>query len=308
MKRESIHSLSLPLVSIVIATWNKRDDCLLCLTSVKKLDYPKEKLEIIVVDNASTDGTGEAIKKRFPQAVIVRLERNKGFGGGVNAGIRRSKGKYVYILDNDVVVDPRALKELVSQMEKDGSIGFSAGKVYDWRDRDKFQIVYGRIDRQTFHVYTTGTGEKDHGQYDKIRVVDFVSIGSGLARREMLDKVGLLEERYFVYFDDPDLFTACKRAGYKIVFVPTAKVWHKGAVNRGVPNCQVVYYLQRNNLLIRNKFNKFTWIDHLKNFRFLVTLVLSFFWVKNKGEHWAVIKGVIDFYRGYYGPASNSFL
>lgn len=291
-------------VSIVIPTWNRKADCLLCLDSVLKLEYPKEKLEIFVVDNASTDGTKEAIAKSFPQVVVLALRINKGFGGGVNEAIRASKGKYVYILDHDVVVAPNALKELVSVLDKDESIGFAAGKLYDFYERNKFQTLYGRLNTSTFHVNKVGNGEIDRGQYNKKVDTDFVSIGSGLARRKMLEKVGLLDERYFIYFDDTDLFASCQRAGYKIIYLPTAKAWHKGSQTLGKDSSQLLYYLQRNNLLIRQKFNGFTFLDHLRNLRFLFSLFFPLLLTKKKKDHQASIRGMIDFYLGRFGKRS----
>lgn len=290
-------------VSVVIPTWNRKKDLLECLESVSKIDYPKELLRVIVVDNNSTDGTADAVRKLYPAVTLIELNDNRGLGGGINVGIKRTRDKYIYILDSDVVVDHKALKELVKVMEANPRIGFAAGKLYEYDQKNKIQTLYGIIDPQTFHANRPYAGEEDRGQVKEITFVDYLSIGSGVVRRSAMKKIGFMDEKYFVYFDDTDLFVSLKKAGYFVAFVPKAAAWHKKQVTED-KNKRLIYYLQRNSLIIRKKFNGMNLFDHYKNIRFLLSsYIFSFFNRSKRKEYRLVAKAILDFYRNKLGPA-----
>lgn len=293
----------IPLVSIAITNWNGKDYCLDCLQSISVLNYPRELLDVIVVDNASTDGSVGAVKKRFPWVHVLAQKANLGFSAGMNVGIKNAKGKYVLVLNNDVKLEKNCLKEMVKLADEDTHIAVVGGEICSIENPKEIQSLWGQIDRKTMQIYLTGRGEINRGQYQEIVEADYVPFLC-LIRKKVLEKVGDLDERYFSTFEDTDLMVRIKDAGYKIVFCPKATIWHKGAAAFGSDSPKLIYYLQRNNLLIRSKFNGFTWIDHLKNFRFFITLFISAVFARERRAHqWAALRGIIDFYRGHFGQA-----
>lgn len=298
--------MSKPVVSVIIPTWNKKDTCLECIKFICNSDYPSNSLEIIVVDNASTDGTTGAIKKLYPQVKIIKLEKNSGFGAAINKGIKSAAGEYIFISDNDVILGKDALSQLVKVAEENKDFDVLGGKLYEGESGNKIQNVYGFINEENFHIERPGAGEIDHGQFDKLVFADTISFGAALFRKTLFEKIGLLDEKYFIYFDDTDFMVRCKKAKTKVVFVPQAKMWHKGSVSLGKSNPRVTYYLYRNNLLIRNKFNKLKLSDHIANFKLFIEVFIEMIVLKSKrNECKAVIAATIDFYRGHFGEAPD---
>lgn len=293
-----------PTVSVIIPTWNKKDTCLGCIKCIYSSDYPSNSLEIIVVDNASIDGTEETISKVYPQVKIIKLEKNSGFGAAVNEGIKSARGEYIFISDNDVILNKDTLSQLVKVAEENKDFDVLGGKLYDGESGNKIQTFYGFINEENFHIERPGAGEIDNGQFDKLVFADTVSFGAALMRKTLFEKIGLLDEKYFIYFDDTDFMVRCKKAKIKVVFVPQAKMWHKGSVSLGKNNPRIVYYLYRNNLLIRNKFNKLKLSDHITNFKLFVEVFIQMVFLGGKrNECKAVIMATIDFYRGRFGEA-----
>jgi len=292
-----------PKVSIIVPTWNRKKDCLECLASVKKLVYPKKKFEVVLVDNGSIDGTVEAVKKRFPEATILALKKNYGFPGALNRGIKKTKGDYVLILQSDTVVEKNFLKNLIKVAEKSKlEIGAFGPKVYYYHQKNVINKAYGKINRKTLHLTNVGKGEKDRGQYDKIREVETTAFTGILIKREVFDKIGLLDERLFLYFEDVDFFLRAERAGYKFLFVPQARIWDKEKATFGKETPQTIYYLIRNKLIVENKLRPFSHFEHIRNIRFMLSSSALMAIDKAKRNHLrAVVLGIFDFYRKRFG-------
>lgn len=300
MKNKKVISKNFPLVSIAITNWNGKNFCLDCLKSISKLNYPHEMFEVIVIDNASTDGSIEAIRRGYPSVRILEQKKNLGFAAAMNIGLKNAKGKYTLALNNDVILDKDCLMELVRVAESDSKIGIAGAKVYSMDNPNEIQCVLGRLERRTMHLKVAGGGEVDRGQYEKVTEADWVPFLC-LIRNRALKKVGYLEERYFHTFEDTDIMIRLQDAGFRLVSVPKTKIWHKGAGAFGKDTSQLIYYLQRNNLLIRKKFNGYTSLDHIRNLRFLCSLCVTYLFTKRKKEHKAAIRGILDFLRGRFG-------
>lgn len=222
--------MSNDLVSVIILNYNGKDMLVECLEAVFRQTYPN--YEVIVVDNASRDGSEALVRAKFPKARLLILERNFGFAGGNNRGMEIARGKYIALLNNDAVPEPQWLEELVRALEKDPTAGFCASKI----------LVYGGeglIDTAGDGWATVGVGFK-HGKdqregaaYSQFRYVFSACAAAALYRRSMLDEIGGFDEDFFFSCEDTDLSFRAQLAGYRCLYVPLAVVHHRvGASSR----------------------------------------------------------------------------
>jgi GT2 family glycosyltransferase len=185
---------------------------------------------IVVVDNASTDGTAQAIKAAHGDRVTLIInEENLGFAGGNNVGIRYALEKgadYVLLLNNDTVVDPKLLSSLVGVISSEADIGIVGPKIFFAFPSNKIWFAGGEVFLSRGTARHIGIRKTDRGQYDTIRAVDYISGCALLARRDVFEKVGFLDESYQTYFEDTDFCMRAKQHNYRIVYVPEGKVWH----------------------------------------------------------------------------------
>jgi GT2 family glycosyltransferase len=186
--KEKITPGNLPKVTIITLNWNRKEDTIECINSLLELEYPD--YEIVVVDNGSIDGSAKAFRETFPDITVIENKENLGYALGFNTGIKyalEQNVKYVLILNNDTVIENSALKELVKVAESDNQIGFVSGKVYDYNEPNKLQVVGKIIDFYTGYVRNVG-GEIDNGQYDKIKEYKFLDDVFWLVRTEVFRK------------------------------------------------------------------------------------------------------------------------
>lgn len=240
-----------PRVFVIALNWNGKDDTIECVASLKRLNYPN--YEIVVVDNASTDGSVSALRAQYPDITIIENGQNLGYAEGFNTGLRYAYDNgadYFFILNNDTVIDSEALIELVRVAQEDEKIGFVSGKVYWHTKPDTFQTV-GRYNHSMIlaglHV---GSGEVDHGQYDEAQDYDFIDDIFLLVRREVYETVGGYDPNFFLYYEETDWCARVRRAGFRIVYAPAAKIWHKGFIgNENITfSPKRIFYLQRNQI------------------------------------------------------------
>jgi GT2 family glycosyltransferase len=238
-----------PLASIVVPTWNGAHLLPACLASLQaQTYYPRE---IIVVDGASTDGTAALVRARFPEVRLLVLDRNRGFAGNANAGIRAARGAIIALLNNDAAAEPGWLAALVAGFADDPRVGQCASKVLLWDRRDVLNSA-GDLYRRDGTPANRGAWEVDRGQYDAPAEV-FGGSGCAVAyRRAMLDDVGLFDERLWMYCEDVDLSFRAQLRGWRCRYVPTARVYHRLSATGGGPLAS--YYCGRNFLyvLLRN--------------------------------------------------------
>ncbi len=223
-----------PLVYIVIVNWNGRAVTLDCLASLSAVAY--SNVRTIVVDNASTDGSIDAIRVRWPEVEVLSMPRNLRFSGGSNAGIRHAlarKAELILLLNNDTTVDPRFLNALVARMNRDETAGMVAPMIYYFDDPDRIWFAGGAISLWTGTMRHLGIRERDAGQFNESRRIDYATGCCILIRRTAIEKIGLLDERYYMYSEDADWSMRVRRAGFTIVLEPRARVWHKLSVSAG---------------------------------------------------------------------------
>jgi GT2 family glycosyltransferase len=241
-----------PLVSVIVVNWNGKEYLGECLESLRAQTFPD--FECILVDNGSTDGSVEWIRENFPGWVRVLVnDRNEGFSGGNNRGIRAASGKYIALLNNDAQADSHWLAELVKVAEENPRAGMLACKIYLQGDSKIIDNVGHLIYRDGLNR-GRGRLEVDRGQYEKIEEVFFPSGCAALYRREMLEEVGLFDEDFFAYGDDTDLGLKGRLAGWKCLYVPKAVVHHRYSQSSGAYSALKAFYVERNRVWIAVKF------------------------------------------------------
>src|SRR5713101_6254286 len=180
-----------PLVYLIIPTWNGKDDTLECLKSLQHLKYPNAR--ILVVDNASTDGTAEAIRREFPNVELIVNDTNLRFAGGSNAGMKvalERGAKYLLLLNNDTVVDHEFLNHLTQLAEREKEAGMFGPKIYYYSDPRRIWFAGGRIEWWKGWISHIGIREHDHGQYDTVKEVDYLTGCCLLVKRDLIERVG----------------------------------------------------------------------------------------------------------------------
>jgi GT2 family glycosyltransferase len=255
-----------PKVFIIVLNWNGYRDTVECVNSIRNVAY--SNCEIVIVDNGSTDGSEEILRKSFPDIRIIQTGRNLGFTGGNNAGMRhalRSGADYLILLNNDTIVDRDFAGELVKAAEADKSIGMLCSKIYFY-DRPNILWYAGA----SFHPWLgwgrhRGYNERDTGQYDQAEETERPTGCSLMVSRKLCEQIGLLGDKYFCYCEDIDWGMRAQNTGYKIMYVPASRVWHKVSRSMGGSRSGLsLYYFVR---------NMFLCLDTNKPLPFLLRLV-----------------------------------
>ncbi len=234
-----------PYVSIIILNWNGKQYLETCLSSLSQQTY--KDIEIIFVDNGSSDGSVEFVKSKYPEVIIVQHERNLGFAMGVNSGIMASSGKYIATINNDAEADKEWVARLVRVMESDAQTGSCASKMLNYYERDKIDSS-GIVIYQNGNAYDRGAGEKDIEEYDLQEEIFGACAGAALYRKEMLDEIGFFDKDYFAYFEDVDLSFRMHLYSWKCIFVPEAVVYHMHSATSKQQSPFKIFYLERNKL------------------------------------------------------------
>ena len=228
-----------PKVSIVILNWNTCEDTIECIASLKNIDY--RNYEIIIVDNASSGDDVRILRDSFGDYVhIIANGRNDGFAGGCNIGMQYAMEKgtdYILLLNNDTIVDAHFLSEMIKVAEGDSTIGITGSKVYYYWHPNRLQSVGGKVNWWMGEITHLGWDEEDIGRYETLAERDFVIGTSLLVKKIVVDRISFLDNiNFFGNYEDADYCTRAKRAGFKIVYVPESKIWHKyGASSSKLP-------------------------------------------------------------------------
>lgn len=217
----------LPLVSVIILNWNGKDYLNRCVKSVLETNYPQNLVEIIVVDNGSTDGSVEFITQTFPQVKLIENKKNLGFCEGNNVGMKKASGDLVILLNNDTVVDSAWINEILKKA-KDPRVGIVGCKLY-FPGTKIIQVVGFKFKFEGYWE-TIGSGEEDNGQFDDITGLDYFSGASLVTKKEVIAKIGFLDPKFYSYSEDADFCYRASKAGY-ILAASNAIVYHYGSMS-----------------------------------------------------------------------------
>ncbi len=244
-----------PLVYIILLDYDGRDDTIECLESLRGLDYGNPR--ILLIDNGSRRSCLDEVRSRFPRVLTERIEPNRGFMGGCNVGIRAALdagAEFVWLLNNDTIVDAKALAALVREAGRDPRCGILGSKIFYYGRRDTLHHAGGGFDDATGRLYHIGMDGPDDGTYDSVKEVYFVTGCSLLARAEMIREIGLLDESYVLYFDDIDWCVKAREKGWAVKYVPDSVLYHKvSRTTNQTKSPRYYYYYSRNYLLFFGK-------------------------------------------------------
>lgn len=246
-----------PKVAVVILNWNKKDYVVNLLNSLSDIDYDNH--DIVVVDNASEDGSQETIKEKFPQATLIENSDNIGGTGGFNTGLAHALEHggydYVWLLDNDAEVERGSLRNLISVMRQDDSIGLAGSRIVDPEARNLTVEAGAFVKRDDVDVEPLYRNVRDLNVEQNVVDVDYVAICSALVRIEGLSKVGLMDERFFFFWDDMDWGLQFKKHGFRVVAVLDSVVYHPPFTEKRNPVADYYYSIRNSLLTYSRNFN-----------------------------------------------------
>lgn len=244
--------MPVPHVFTIILNWNQLDLTLDCLASLSECDYPNHT--IILVDNGSSDGSPERIRAAYPQVVVLPLPHNLGYSAGNNAGLNYALehgADYLFLLNNDTLVSPDLITRLVTAAQADPAVGMVGPTMFYFEPSD---VVWGA---KNYILWPQGrTLRQGMNQPAPSNLaseppceIDYIDSCAILVKRQVVEKIGLLNEDYFINYDDVDWNTRARAAGYKVIYLPAAHMWHKVSAAMGVASPRTTYYMTRNGLL-----------------------------------------------------------
>lgn len=318
---ESVYQITYPNYDVIVVDNGSKDD------SVQKIkEYCEGKVRVkskffeydlsnkpikvfeMTEDEAKKGKFKRPLYEKFDanrRLILIKNKNNYGFAGGNNIGVRCAlevlNPNYVLLLNNDTVVDNKFLDELIKVAEKDEKIGIVGPKIYyyDYNGRsDVINFAGGKLNLWKGQAYHIGIKEIDRGQYDKIVEVDYIEGSCLLIKRKILNKIYLFDSNYFAYWEDIDLCIRCRRTGYIIIYVPTAKIWHKESATSGRVGFHRVYYMTRNNFIFMKKYTTgrqlLFFILYFYGFRFWFESTIYLLYYRNIKSFLYFVKGMLD--------------
>lgn len=259
--------------AIISLNFNTADETIDCIASLYKIDLPDIFLDIYIVDNGSNLLSVEIIEKYIDQLPLneniktnfIKSDKNIGFSGGNNLGIKKALAngdKYIVLLNNDTLADRGLIRELVNSAETEIKAGIVVPKIYfapgfefhktKYIKSDLGKVIWyagGSIDWKNVVGVHRGVDDVDKGQFDKKEFVELATGCCMLIKAEIIEKIGLLDDKYFMYYEDADFCLRMRILGYKTLFDPKAVLWHKNASSSGGSGSSLQdYYISRNRL------------------------------------------------------------
>jgi len=280
-----------PKISIIIVNYNGQSFLADCLESVFRSDYPN--FEVILVDNCSNDESINIVKNKFNDIKIIINKKNLGFAKANNIGIKQADGEAYLLLNNDTIIHPELITKLSSELFSSKNIGIVGPKIYFLeknKDLENQKIIWfagGKIDWEKAVSWHIGKDQDDNKYIDQKKEVDFITGCALMIKKEVVHKIGLLEEKFFAYYEDADWCERAKKNNYKIFYISFGGVWHlKSATasrhifNSKASKIKIIYeYLANLNRLKYNQwYNRFIfykrWQPKKYTLRFLIDFII----------------------------------
>ena len=282
-------------ISIITINYNGLKDTCELIDSIPF----KEKMEVIVVDNASKEDESSIISERYPQVKVIRSGKNLGFAGGNNLGIKKAKGDYILLINNDTYFKEFNIDNLINRLESSDRIGIVCPKLrFAWGNNPIQFAGYTPLTNITLRNRAIGFGEEDKGQYNTAHPTPYAHGAAMLIKREAIEKIGLMPECFFLYYEEIDWSMMFTRAGYEIWYDPSCTVYHKESQTTGQNSPLRTYYITRNRLLLVKR--NYKGINKYLSYIYLIGIVaprdIMKYTLQGRFDLVnAVIKGIKDF-------------
>ncbi|MFH0731794.1 MAG: glycosyltransferase family 2 protein [Candidatus Omnitrophota bacterium] len=298
-----------PKVFIIILNWNNKEDTRECILSLRGIDY--ENYNIVVVDNASTDNSVQFLKANFPDTDMLINSENLGYAGGNNVGIRyalKEKCDFILLLNNDVVVSRDFLKILVNTAAPTENIGIAGPLIY-YHKTQKINFAGVFFSKKSYEPVIRGYRNDDAGEFNNA-IVDYVSGACILIKSFLFEYIGLLDEDYFILWEESDFCLRAKKKGYKSLFISNSFIWHKESVTFGNNDSpRYLYYSLRNKLLFLKKNVPASRILRLKTTISITRNIIAFLKRHNQGNNLkkarACFSALCDYYFKKFGKGPD---
>ena len=282
------------ILSIVTVNYNGYKDTCELIDSIPFEDC----LEVIVVDNGSKEDEANILQTKFPHIKAIRSNQNLGFAGGNNLGIKAAIGKYIFLINNDTTFKEFNTQVLIERLESSPKIGMVCPKIrFAWKNNPIQFAGYTPLSSITIRNRAIGYGEEDKGQYDTPHQTPYAHGAAMMLKREVIDKVGLMPECYFLYYEELDWSMMTTRAGYEIWYEPASTIYHKESQSTGQNSPLRTYYITRNRLLLVKR-NWSGLAKYLSYFYLIIIVatrdILKYTFRGQFGLTRAVIKGIIN--------------
>ncbi|MCL5996869.1 MAG: glycosyltransferase family 2 protein [Chloroflexi bacterium] len=294
-------------VGIIILHWNSPDDTKGCIESM--LALTGVSYQVIVVNN-NPQYDAQWMQDRYARIKLLTTGKNLGYAGGNNAGIRYALDHgcdYVWLVNDDIVAAPDSLAALMTVARSEPEAGFLGPKVYLREEPDHF-LSAGVMLGPDVQPQHRGLGERDHGQFESVVDVDYVTGCAMLVSQRAIEAVGMFDEEFFAYHEDTEWCFRGRRAGFKVLFVPGAKAWHPDTRRRDVDSPLVTYYITRNSLLFARKqqLGGPTLVRLLSGYtRTLLSWSIRPKWHHKQRQRNALARAIVDYARGKTGSVEG---
>jgi GT2 family glycosyltransferase len=259
-----------PDLGIIILNWNGWRDTIECVNSVYRSGFPVDRMKIIVIDNCSSDESIVQLKA-LKGITLISTDDNLGFAFGNNLGIKeaiRSGCEYILLLNNDTIVTPGFIEPMMRIFNNERNVGIVCPKILYYSLQNVIWFAGGKFRQPRLIGEMVGKGQKDCGQYDVPRKIDFAVGTCLLTKKTILDKVGLLDERYFMYEEDVDFSIRVSRAGYFIWYQPSATILHKVSQSTEANIPLRNYYYAQSRMIF--------FLKHIRGIRIPIVFILEF--------------------------------
>lgn len=279
-----------PLVTIITVNFDHPEITCALLESLRHISYTN--IEIIVVDNASPKDDPAIINQNFPEIKFIQSKTNLGFAGGNNLAIREAKGKYCLFINNDTEVEPGFLEPLVDKLENNPHIGAVSSKLKFYFQPDTIQFAgHAPMNPYTLRNYGYAYGAKDTGQFDKDTLTYFVHGAAMMMPIEVIRKVGMMADVYFLYYEELDWGTRIRAAGYELWYVHNSTVMHKESISTGRLTPFKTYYMNRARILYLRR--------NVSGLTFLIAFLFQIFVAIPKNSLVFLLKGNMGHFMAY---------
>lgn len=279
------------MVSIIVLAYNQLKVTCEFIDSARSLEYPN--YEIIMVDNASKEDPTSIIQSRYPEVRLIRNQVNLGFSGGNNVGINAARGDYFLIINNDTEVVPDLIERMLEPFGKDARVGVVSPKIRYHSHPHIIQYAgYTEMNPFTGRNKTIGLMEEDKGQFDTPGHTAYAHGAAMMVKREIVEKVGLMPDIFFIYYEELDWSAQIRRAGYQVYYQPTALIFHKESATAGKESPMKVYFHNRNRILFMRR--------NTNAFQFMLFLLFYLVFAVPKNIIKYALKGQLEHLRNFF--------